>query len=75
MAQRPPKSTICLLHFIPPYHYAQHDISWTTDLDERLKQLFTGAGARLLEVVTAAGITCNAPRLYPVCAKRSGRSQ
>lgn len=64
MAQRRPKGTIYLLHFNRAYHHAQHYIGWTTDLDERLKQHFSGAGARLLSVVTAAGISCEVVRTW-----------
>lgn len=59
-----PTGTIYLLHFLSPYKHAQHYLGWTTDLDERLRQHFTGTGARLLQVVTAAGISCEVTRTW-----------
>jgi predicted GIY-YIG superfamily endonuclease len=48
--------TIYLLHFDRPYGHARHYMGWTSSLDERLEAHAAGRGARLLEVVSAAGI-------------------
>lgn len=54
--QHHPSGTIYLLHFSQPYKHARHYIGFTTDLPKRIHQHLTGHGARLMEVVTAAGI-------------------
>lgn len=56
--------TVYLLHFDKPYKHARHYIGWAKDLDERLAQHLTGHGARLLEVVTSAGITWTLARTW-----------
>jgi|SRR6185312_1987290 len=57
MARRAaPIGTVYLLHFERRYKHAGHYIGWTTDLDARLAQHRDGHGARLLAVITAAGI-------------------
>lgn len=49
--------TVYLLHFERPYKHARHYIGWTTgDVTRRLRQHRNGTGARLLQVITAAGI-------------------
>ncbi|MGP4105307.1 hypothetical protein [Nonomuraea sp. KM90] len=49
--------TVYLLHFDQPYKHARHYIGWTPgDLNRRLRQHRNGTGARLLQVITAAGI-------------------
>jgi predicted GIY-YIG superfamily endonuclease len=48
--------TVYLLHFHRPYRHAGHYTGWTTDLTARLAQHATGRGARLLAVVSSAGI-------------------
>ncbi len=48
--------TVYLLHFDRPYGHARHYTGWTTDLTARLAEHAAGRGARLLAVVTAAGI-------------------
>jgi hypothetical protein len=51
---------IYLLHFHRPYRHARHYTGWTADLLDRLQAHATGRGARLIEVIWAAGIgfTC-----------------
>ena len=51
-----PTGVIYLLHFSTPYHHAKHYVGFTTDLPARLDAHQRGAGARLLDVITAAGI-------------------
>ena len=48
--------TIYLLHFARPYRHAKHYTGWTTDLDHRLLDHVNGHGARLLAVISQAGI-------------------
>jgi predicted GIY-YIG superfamily endonuclease len=51
---------IYLLHFDRPYRHAKHYTGWTPDLLHRLDCHAKGNGARLVEVIWAAGIgfTC-----------------
>ncbi len=51
---------VYLLHFDQPYKHARHYTGWTESsgsLKARLARHARGDGARLLEVVHAAGIT------------------
>lgn len=61
----PGAGTVYLLHFDRPYRHARHYLGWTTDLDARLAAHTTGRGARLLEVITAAGIGFTLARTWP----------
>jgi len=47
---------IYLLHFTRAYKHARHYTGWTPDLGERLRKHRQGQGARLIAVITAAGI-------------------
>src|SRR5262245_47856496 len=49
-------STIYLLHFDKPLKHAKHYIGLADDLDARLERHRAGHGARLMAVVSAAGI-------------------
>ena len=53
---RGPQGTVYLLHFDRPYRHAHHYLGFTTDLNSRLADHASGRGARLMEVITAAGI-------------------
>lgn len=57
--------TIYLIHLDEPYRHARHYLGWTTDLDARLEAHQAGRGARLMEVVKAAGITWHLARTWP----------
>lgn len=48
---------VYLIHFDEPYKHARHYLGSTTDLDERLVEHHRGAGSRLMQVITAAGIS------------------
>ncbi len=48
--------TVYLIHFDRPYKHARHYLGSTTDLPQRLHQHGTSEGARLMQVVTQAGI-------------------
>lgn len=47
---------IYLLHFDTPFKHAAHYCGYTEDLDARLSAHAAGTGARLMEVIKAAGI-------------------
>lgn len=57
--------TVYLLHFDRPYKHARHYIGWAANLKARLTQHERGQGARLLEVVRAAGIGWQLARTWP----------
>jgi hypothetical protein len=57
--------TIYLLHFKQPYHHARHYLGWTEGtLETRLDRHMVGNGARLVSVVTEAGIGIEIARLW-----------
>lgn len=57
---------VYLLHFDRPYQHARHYVGWTGyDLDQRLAHHTSGRGARLMQVVTAAGIGFEVARTWP----------
>ena len=53
-----------LLHFYEPYKHARHYLGMTGALDFRLARHQAGTGARLMEVITQAGITFEVARLW-----------
>jgi predicted GIY-YIG superfamily endonuclease len=71
-------ATVYLLHFDRPYRHARHYTGWTGDLLGRLDEHASGHGARLLQVVRAAGIrwtlarTWTGPRARERALKRQG---
>lgn len=56
--------TVYLLHFDSPYWHARHYLGSTTHLQRRLAEHAQGRGARLLEVITAAGIRFQLARTW-----------
>jgi predicted GIY-YIG superfamily endonuclease len=56
---------VYLIHLDTPYKHARHYTGWTTDLAARMQAHRDGHGARLMEVVTAAGITWQLARTWP----------
>jgi predicted GIY-YIG superfamily endonuclease len=56
---------VYLIHFARPYRHARHYTGWTRDLDTRLALHKTGGGARLLQVITLAGIDWTLARTWP----------
>ena len=59
--------TIYLLHFDQPYQHARHYTGWTQtgNLAARLSQHTKGHGARLIAVITQAGIGFVLARTIP----------
>lgn len=57
--------TVYLLHFDRPYRHARHYLGWAKDVDARLAEHAAGQGARLLQVVAAAGISWTLARTWP----------
>jgi predicted GIY-YIG superfamily endonuclease len=60
----PPSGVVYLVHFTRPYRHARHYTGWTADLDSRLSEHQAGRGARLLQVITEAGIDWTLARTW-----------
>ena len=67
------QGTIYLLHFAEAYKHAKHYVGFTTNLDERLESHARGTGARLLEVITQAGIAFQLARTWKGSRKTERR--
>ncbi len=65
-----PTGVVYLVHFTQPYRHARHYTGWTADLESRLAEHQAGRGARLLQVITQAGIGWTLARTWPVTRKR-----
>jgi predicted GIY-YIG superfamily endonuclease len=65
MSRRDTQGTVYLLHFSEPYKHARHYTGWTEDLPARLEAHRAGRGARLMEVINAAGIGFTLARTWP----------
>jgi predicted GIY-YIG superfamily endonuclease len=61
----PAPGTVYLIHFDVAYKHARHYLGWTLDLLARLQAHRDGRGARLMEVITEAGITWQLARTWP----------
>jgi len=57
-------ATIYLIHFDQKLAHAQHYIGLADDLDARLERHRAGNGARLMEVITDAGIGWEVARTW-----------
>jgi hypothetical protein len=62
---RHPYGTVYLLHFDQRYEHAGHYTGWAEDLDRRLADHLGGRAARLIEVITQAGIGFRLARTWP----------
>lgn len=60
----PPSGVVYLVHFTQPYRQARHYTGWTADLDSRLSEPHAGRDARLLQVITQAGIDWTLARTW-----------
>lgn len=47
---------VYLLHFSEKFHHARHYLGFAEDLEARLERHRAGRGARLVEVITEAGL-------------------
>jgi predicted GIY-YIG superfamily endonuclease len=65
---------VYLLHFDQRYQHAGHYTGWADDLDRRLAQHQRGTGARLVEVITQAGIGFRLARIWPGASRARERS-
>jgi predicted GIY-YIG superfamily endonuclease len=64
-ARRHPLGTVYLFHFDQRYEHAGHYTGWAEDLDHRVAEHQAGRGARLIEVITQAGISFRLARTWP----------
>jgi predicted GIY-YIG superfamily endonuclease len=73
-----PLGIVYLLHFARPYRHARHYTGWTEDLLDRLDKHARGHGARLMNVISQAGIgftlarTCEGTRATERAIKNNG---
>jgi hypothetical protein len=56
---------VYLIHFDRRYAHAAHYLGWTEDLADRLSRHHAGNGARLMAVITDAGIGWTLARTWP----------
>jgi hypothetical protein len=62
---RHPLGTVYLFHFAQRYEHAGHYTGWAEDLDHRVAEHLSGRGARLIQVITQAGIGFRLARTWP----------
>jgi predicted GIY-YIG superfamily endonuclease len=60
-----PFGTVYLFHFDQRYEHAGHYTGWAEDLDHRVAEHLAGRGARLIEVISQAGIGFRLARTWP----------
>lgn len=56
--------TVYLIHFDRPYRHARHYLGYTEDLQTRMTDHANGRGARLMAVITDAGIEWQLARTW-----------
>lgn len=56
--------TVYLICFNRPYKHARHYLGWAKHLEERIEHHRAGTGARLMQVVTEAGIDWDVVRTW-----------
>ncbi len=59
-----PAGTVYLLHFAHRYRHARHYLGYAEHLEQRLARHRAGTGARLLEVISEAGIDWRLARTW-----------
>lgn len=59
-----PAGTVYLLHFAYPYRHPRHYLGYADHPEQRLARHRTGTGARLLEVISEAGIDWRLARTW-----------
>jgi hypothetical protein len=58
------KQTVYLIHFNQRFKHAGHYLGFSTNLDKRITDHLCGMGARLMEVITGAGIEWKVARTW-----------
>jgi len=58
------KQTVYLIHFNRAYCHAKHYLGYSENLDKRITDHSCGMGARLMEVITDAGIEWKVARTW-----------
>jgi predicted GIY-YIG superfamily endonuclease len=61
---KPQAGTVYLIHFESRYKHAAHYLGFAADLGRRMAQHRGGNGARLMEVISAAGIDWKVVRTW-----------
>ena len=56
--------TVYLIHFARPLAHARHYLGWSSDLPSRIAAHRKGQGARLMEVISQAGIPWEVVRTW-----------
>lgn len=69
----PPGPGVYLLHFTRRYQHAGHYTGYADDIARRVEQHRAGRGARLVEVITAAGIGFELARVWPGATRSKER--
>ncbi len=64
-AQPTGRAGVYLIHFDIPYAHARHYTGWAADIPVRLAQHRIGGGARLMAVITDAGLSWRLARIWP----------
>jgi predicted GIY-YIG superfamily endonuclease len=59
------QGTVYLICFNRAYKHARHYLGYSENLDKRITDHLCGMGARLMEVVTQAGIEWKVSRTWP----------
>jgi predicted GIY-YIG superfamily endonuclease len=55
---------VYLIHFNRAYRHAKHYLGYSENLDKRITDHLCGMGARLMEVITGAGIEWKVARTW-----------
>lgn len=59
------QGTVYLIHFNRAYKHARHYLGYSEQFDKRITDHLCGMGARLMEVITNAGIEWHVSRTWP----------